>query len=97
MKQKETLLNSMGINFSQSYDEMGDEHIGTSHDTPLREDAFEMDDELKMELIEKHFREIMHVLGLDLTDDSLKGTQKEWPKCTSKRFSVVLIQKTSRM
>jgi GTP cyclohydrolase I len=70
----------MGINFSQSYDEMGDEHIGTSHDTPLREDAFEMDDELKMELIEKHFREIMHVLGLDLTDDSLKGTPKRVAK-----------------
>lgn len=80
MKQKETLLNTMGINFSQSYDEMGDEHIGTSHDTPLREDAFEMDDELKMELIEKHFREIMHVLGLDLTDDSLKGTPKRVAK-----------------
>jgi GTP cyclohydrolase I len=70
----------MGINFSQSYDEMGDEHIGTSHDTPLREDAFEMDDELKMELIEKHFREIMHVLGLDLTDDSLKGTPRRVAK-----------------
>ncbi|MCL6261505.1 GTP cyclohydrolase I FolE [Aquiflexum sp. TKW24L] len=80
MKQKETLLNTMGINFSQSYDEMGDEHIGTSHDTPLREDAFEMDDELKIELIEKHFREIMHVLGLDLTDDSLKGTPKRVAK-----------------
>jgi GTP cyclohydrolase I len=80
MKQKETLLNTMGINFSQSYEEMGDEHIGTSHDTPLREDAFEMDDELKMELIEKHFREIMHVLGLDLTDDSLKGTPKRVAK-----------------
>ena len=80
MKQKETLLNTMGINLSQSYDEMGDEHIGTSHDTPLREDAFEMDDELKMELIEKHFREIMHVLGLDLTDDSHKGTPKRVAK-----------------
>jgi GTP cyclohydrolase I len=33
-----------------------------------------MDDELKVELIEKHFREIMQILGLDLTDDSLKGT-----------------------
>jgi GTP cyclohydrolase I len=64
----------MGINFSQSYDEIGDEHIGTSHDTPLREDAFEMDDDLKIELIEKHFREIMNIMGLDLTDDSLKGT-----------------------
>src|SRR5690606_16737295 len=39
-----------------------------------RADAFEMDDDLKMELIAKHFKEIMHVLGLDLNDDSLKGT-----------------------
>jgi GTP cyclohydrolase I len=39
-----------------------------------------MDDELKMELIEKHFREIMHILGLDLTDDSLKGTPRRVAK-----------------
>lgn len=80
MKQKETLLNTMGIDFSHSIDEMGDEHVGTSIDTPLREDAFEMDDDLKIELIEKHFREIMYVLGLDLTDDSLKGTPKRVAK-----------------
>jgi GTP cyclohydrolase I len=70
----------MGIDFSHSIDEIGDEHLGTSAETPLRDDAFEMDDELKMELIEKHFREIMHVLGLDLTDDSLKGTPKRVAK-----------------
>lgn len=80
MKQKETLLSTMGINISREIDELGDEHIGTSHETPLREDAFEMDDELKMELIEKHFRDIMHVLGLDLTDDSLKGTPRRVAK-----------------
>ncbi|MBN3520004.1 GTP cyclohydrolase I FolE [Algoriphagus lutimaris] len=75
MKQKETLLNTMGINISSaSFEEIGEEHVGTSLETPLREDAFEMDDELKIELIEKHFREIMHIMGLDLTDDSLKGT-----------------------
>jgi GTP cyclohydrolase I len=50
------------------------EHLNPSLLTPLREDAFKMTDDLKIELIEKHFREIMHVLGLDLTDDSLKGT-----------------------
>jgi GTP cyclohydrolase I len=55
-------------------EDIGDEHIGTSHKTPLRDDAFAMEDELKIKLIEKHFREIMHVLGLDLNDDSLKGT-----------------------
>lgn len=80
MKQKETLLNTAGIDFSKNIDELGDEHIGTSHDTPLREDAFEMDDEIKIELIEKHFREIMHVLGLDLTDDSLRGTPRRVAK-----------------
>jgi GTP cyclohydrolase I len=57
-----------------SYDEIGDNHISTSTDTPLREDAFELDDETKIELISKHFKEIMQVLGLDLSDSSLKGT-----------------------
>ena len=80
MKQKETLLNTMGLHLSRVIDEIGDEHIGTSHQTPLREDAFEMDDELKVELIEKYFREIMLVLGLDLTDDSLKGTPRRVAK-----------------
>jgi len=49
-------------------------HLPSSLHTPLREDAFKMTDDLKIELIEKHFREIMHVLGLDLSDDSLQGT-----------------------
>lgn len=79
MKQKETLLNTqLNKTITElnhlTIDEMGDEHIRTSYNTPLREDAFQMDDDLKVELIAKHFREIMHVLGLDLTDDSLKGT-----------------------
>ncbi len=55
-------------------DEIGDEHISTSYDTPLREDAFELNDDEKMDIIEGHFREIMLTLGLDLSDDSLKGT-----------------------
>lgn len=80
MKQKETLLNSAGIDLNQAIDDIGDEHISSSYDTPLREDAFEMDDDLKMELIEKHFKEIMHILGMDLKDDSLKGTPKRVAK-----------------
>ena len=55
-------------------DEIGDNHVMTSAETPLREDAFELDDDLKIELIEEKFRDIMNILGLDLTDDSLKGT-----------------------
>lgn len=55
-------------------DELGEDHVSTSAETPLREDAFEKDDALKIELIQKHVKEIMLILGLDLTDDSLKGT-----------------------
>ncbi len=51
-----------------------DDHVSSSSETPLRPDAFDQDDELKIELIQKHFKEIMHILGLDLEDDSLKGT-----------------------
>lgn len=71
MKQKETLLNTAVNNH---HEEMGESHHSFSLETPLREDAFELDDEIKIELIEKHFKEIMLILGLDMTDDSLKGT-----------------------
>ena len=55
-------------------DEIGDNHIGTSFDTPLRKDAFELDNDSKIEAIKKDVASIMQTLGLDLTDDSLKGT-----------------------
>ncbi|MCO6358467.1 GTP cyclohydrolase I [Roseivirga pacifica] len=61
-------------------EEIGNEHVGTSYDTPMKENAFEMDDDLKMELIEDKFREIMEIMGLDLTDDSLSGTPKRVAK-----------------
>ncbi len=79
MKQNEILLSVQETEISLE-DLIGDEHIGTSADTPLREDAFDMDDITKMRKIEEHFREIMNVLGLDLTDDSLKGTPKRVAK-----------------
>lgn len=73
MKLKETLLSTAEADLHGNGD-LGNDHFATSSETPLRPDAFEMDDELKIELIAKHFKEIMQVLGLDLTDDSLKGT-----------------------
>ncbi len=72
MKPKETSLSTAEI--KHAYLEAGESHGLFSLDTPLRDDAFELDDELKIELIEKHFKEIMLILGLDLNDDSLKGT-----------------------
>jgi GTP cyclohydrolase I len=51
-----------------------DHPVSNLHQTPLRPDAFALDDDLKKELIAEHFRSIMLVLGLDMEDDSLKGT-----------------------
>ena len=52
----------------------GDNHFSSSYDTPLRPDAFDLNDETKIKLIQEKFSDIMNILGLDLTDDSLKGT-----------------------
>lgn len=62
------------------FDNLDDDHQMTSIETPIRSDAFEIDDELKIELIEKNFKEIMEVLGLDLSDDSLKDTPRRVAK-----------------
>ena len=85
MKQKEILLNTLlkdnKIALSElSADEIGDEHLSTGIETPMRENAFELTDEEKISKIEDHFKSIMEVLGLDLTDDSLKGTPKRVAK-----------------
>lgn len=53
---------------------IGDNHQMTSAETPLRPDAFLKNDEQKMQAIEHHFQAIMEEMGLDMTDDSLKGT-----------------------
>ena len=59
---------------NQIIDEMGDNHISGSAQNPLREDAFSKSEEEKIELIRKDFENILHTLGMDLSDDSLKGT-----------------------
>lgn len=66
--------NSLNKKMIEIYEEMGDEHISTSIDTPMRADAFDLSDEDKVHQIAAHFEQIMNILGLDLTDDSLKGT-----------------------
>ena len=62
------------------HDEIGDDHMSANLETPLRDDAFELSVEEKVEMIEADFRHIMETLGLDLTDDSLKGTPKRVAK-----------------
>jgi len=78
MKLNETMLNirleDKYTHNNNEFDSDGDDHIYTGIDTPIRADAFDMSDDEKMSTIAYHFREIMNTLGLDLTDDSLKGT-----------------------
>jgi len=58
----------------ESIYEIGNDHIVTSAQTPMRDDAFAISDEEKIELIKKDVEHILNTLGLDLNDDSLKGT-----------------------
>lgn len=81
MKQNGTLLNIPQVEDSSAFsgngytiEEIGDQHIGTSLETPMREGAFERSNEEKKAIIADKFRDIMETLGLDLTDDSLRGT-----------------------
>lgn len=69
---KEDILNNI--------DEIGENHISGSTETPLRKDAFDLSDEEKIARIEKDMFHVMETLGLDLTDDSLKGTPKRIAK-----------------
>jgi GTP cyclohydrolase I len=84
MKPNETLLNTLlfedDTKITLTDEEIGEDHISTSVDTPMRADAFEMNDDEKIANIEYYFRQIMDTLGLDLTDDSLKGTPKRVAK-----------------
>ena len=62
------------INSDQFNDELGENHIATSAQNPVRNDAFTLSDEQKIEQIKKDVENILHTLGMDLTDDSIKGT-----------------------
>ncbi len=58
----------------EDFDSLGDNHIGTSVNTPMRKDAFKLTSEEKIDIIKDDVRHIMETLGLDLSDDSLNGT-----------------------
>ena len=66
--------------FNKLTDDLGEDHIGTSADNPIREDAFLLSDSEKIEAIQADVKSILNTLGMDLTDDSLKGTPKRVAK-----------------
>lgn len=81
MRINHTTLNGNGFDLNGfTVEEIGDDHMITSLETPMKEDAFELSDEEKKEHIAFHFREIMETLGLDLSDDSLNGTPERVAK-----------------
>ena len=62
-------------------DSIGDDHIGSnSEETPLKEGAFDIPDTDKISLIQEKVYEILDILGMDLTDDSLRGTPRRVAK-----------------
>lgn len=61
-------------------DALGDDHVSSSSETPMRADAFKLSNEEKMDIIKDDVRHIMETLGLDLSDDSLSGTPRRVAK-----------------
>lgn len=51
-----------------------EDHFSSNPKTPLRSDAFDKTDDEKIKIIEKKVLTILETLGMDMTDDSLKGT-----------------------
>lgn len=64
----------MKIDNDFDIDAIGDDHVSSSSETPLRKDAFSISDSEKIESIKIDVKHILETLGLDLSDDSLKGT-----------------------
>ena len=67
-------------NHNKLTDALGDDHIATSADNPIRKDAFLLTDLEKIDAIQADVKNILNTLGMDLTDDSLKGTPKRVAK-----------------
>lgn len=62
------------INNEDFLDEIGDNHFSSNAQNPVRQDAFDLSDDEKIEKIKKDVENILQTLGMDLTDDSIKGT-----------------------
>ena len=72
--------------FLEDLEIIDQDHKNYSIETPLRVDAFEISDEEKISKIEKNVKEILYTLGMDMNDDSLKGTPKRVAKAYVKEL-----------
>ena len=72
--------------FLEDLELIDQDHKNFSIETPLRDDAFEISDDEKISIIQKNVKEILITLGMDMTDDSLKGTPKRVAKAYVKEL-----------
>jgi GTP cyclohydrolase I len=70
----ETKVNGNSVQFNEHLRIIAGEYAAQPEYASEDRDENVPDDKIKINLIERHFAEIMNILGLDLTDDSLKGT-----------------------
>ena len=61
-------------------EDLGENHVATSAENPVRPDAFDISNEEKIAKIEESVKDILYTLGMDLTDDSMQGTPKRVAK-----------------
>ena len=64
----------------EEIDSIGDDHLSSSINNPIKKNAFKLSDDEKVNLIQEKMHEILDILGMDLNDDSLKGTPKRVAK-----------------
>ena len=74
LKTENLVLSNDNIISDYSIEDIGDDHMYTGLETPIKSDAFVMSDINKNEKISDLFAPIIDVMGLDLNDDSFKGT-----------------------
>ena len=72
--------------FLEDLELIDQDHKNFSIETPLRDDAFEISDDEKISIIQKNVKEILETLGMDMTDDSIKGTPKRVAKAYVKEL-----------
>jgi GTP cyclohydrolase IA len=82
MKQNGTMLKIEQDVYSkeEANHQIGEGHQNIIPQTPLRVNTFDLTDEEKIDAISGYFKKIMCTLGLDLEDDSLKGTPRRVAK-----------------
>ena len=61
-------------------DSLGDDHLGSSINNPIRKDAFKISNSDKIKLIQEKMHDILEIIGMDINDDGLKGTPKRVAK-----------------